>query len=59
LICGGCRNQFEANAYSVPQFNDSPACQNCWNRVNDLRSQLGLPSWDTPADAYPIEKVGI
>jgi hypothetical protein len=53
LHCGCCGSRFEANAYSVPQFRDAPACRGCWRRLNLLRRQANMPEWDTPEDAYP------
>jgi hypothetical protein len=56
LVCGGCGGRFEGNARSVPQWAGRAACPACWGRVNDLRAQLDLPRWDTPADAYPTTR---
>ena len=54
LVCGGCRGEFEANAYSVPKFKNVPSCRDCWNLINTRRAQLDLPAWEAPADAYPV-----
>jgi hypothetical protein len=53
LRCGCCGTRFEANAYTVPQYRDAPACRGCWRRINLLRRQANLDEWDTPPDAYP------
>lgn len=53
LRCGGCGQRFTGNARSVPQWNGHGACPACWERINQLREQLGEARWDTPRDAYP------
>lgn len=53
LHCGCCSGEFVANAHSVPQFRDAPACRSCWRRLNLFRRQANMPEWDTPEDAYP------
>lgn len=53
LTCGACTRPFMGNARTVPNFRDTPACPGCWQKLNELRERLGLPAWDTPADAYP------
>ena len=57
LHCGGCGQLFTGNARSVPQFRDAPACTGCWDRINTMRTQAGLPPWEAPDDAYPAEEV--
>jgi hypothetical protein len=53
VTCGCCGIGFEANAYTVPQYRDAPACRSCWRRLNLFRRQANLDEWDTPEDAYP------
>jgi hypothetical protein len=53
LHCGGCRKPFTGNAKCVPQYNEKPACPQCWEKINGLRVQMGLQPWDLPKDAYP------
>jgi hypothetical protein len=54
LRCGGgCRQQFTANARTVPQWSGKPYCESCFARANRVRALLDLPTYDVPPGTYP------
>jgi hypothetical protein len=61
--CFGCGTVFSFNPHKVPSmrdprlpFDDSnpkqPVCQNCMNRVNRQRAEIGLKPHPIAKDAY-------
>jgi hypothetical protein len=54
--CASCKRTFGFNPHKVPsvRVNNTrePVCEQCFNRLNVIRKEKGLPEWTKHPDAY-------
>lgn len=50
--CFACRKPVTCNPTCVPSMNNTPLCEECVERINEKRKELGLQEWKIPEGAY-------